>query len=66
MAVVAPGDSSSQTIIMPTTRWVIHWPIAMSGSSPKRDLIRKAIEFAPADPFIDSLGWAEFRPATRC
>ena len=27
-----------------------------------RDLIRKAIEFAPADPFIkDSLGWVEFR-----
>ena len=27
-----------------------------------RDLIRKAIEFAPSDPFIkDSLGWVEFR-----
>ncbi|MEO7159055.1 MAG: tetratricopeptide repeat protein, partial [Polaromonas sp.] len=27
-----------------------------------RELIRKAIEFAPADPFIkDSLGWVEFR-----
>ena len=27
-----------------------------------RDLIRKAIEFAPGDPFIrDSLGWVEFR-----
>ena len=27
-----------------------------------RDLIRKAIEFAPTDPFIkDSLGWVEFR-----
>jgi len=27
-----------------------------------RDLIRKAITFAPADPFIqDSLGWVEFR-----
>lgn len=27
-----------------------------------RDLIRKAVEFAPADPFIkDSLGWVEFR-----
>ena len=30
--------------------------------SEARDLIRKAIEFAPADPFIrDSLGWVEFR-----
>ena len=27
-----------------------------------RDLIRKAVEYAPADPFIkDSLGWVEFR-----
>jgi len=27
-----------------------------------RDLVRKALEFAPGDPFIsDSLGWAEFR-----
>ena len=27
-----------------------------------RDLIRKALEFAPSDPFIeDSLGWVEFR-----
>jgi tetratricopeptide (TPR) repeat protein len=27
-----------------------------------RELIRKALEFAPADPFIrDSLGWVEFR-----
>ena len=27
-----------------------------------RDLIRKALEFVPADPFIqDSLGWVEFR-----
>jgi tetratricopeptide (TPR) repeat protein len=27
-----------------------------------RELIRKAVEFAPADPFIkDSLGWVEFR-----
>lgn len=27
-----------------------------------RDLIRKALEYAPADPFIkDSLGWVEFR-----
>ncbi len=27
-----------------------------------RDLIKKALEFAPADPFIlDSLGWVEFR-----
>lgn len=27
-----------------------------------RDLIKKALEFAPGDPFIqDSLGWAEFR-----
>ena len=27
-----------------------------------RELIRKALEFAPSDPFIgDSLGWVEFR-----
>jgi tetratricopeptide (TPR) repeat protein len=27
-----------------------------------RDLIRKALEYAPSDPFIkDSLGWVEFR-----
>jgi tetratricopeptide (TPR) repeat protein len=27
-----------------------------------RELIQKALEFAPADPFIrDSLGWVEFR-----
>ena len=30
--------------------------------SEARDLIRKAVEFAPSDPFIkDSLGWVEFR-----
>ena len=31
-----------------------------------RDLIRKAIEYAPSDPFIqDSLGWVEFRMGNR-
>ena len=30
--------------------------------SEARDLIRKAVEYAPSDPFIkDSLGWVEFR-----
>ncbi len=31
-----------------------------------RELIRKALEYAPADPFIrDSLGWVEFRMGNR-
>ena len=31
-----------------------------------RDLIRKALEFAPDDPYItDSLGWVEFRMGNR-
>ncbi|MES2191337.1 MAG: tetratricopeptide repeat protein [Pseudomonadota bacterium] len=31
-----------------------------------RDLIRKALEYAPSDPFIrDSLGWVEFRLGNR-
>jgi uncharacterized protein HemY len=51
---------------MRTTRWASPSPNATCACRIAKQLIQKALEFAPGDPYItDSLGWVEFRMGNR-
>ena len=62
-APAAPGHrASSPTTTTPTTRSGYSLAERNVRLPEARQLIQKALEFAPGDPFIsDSLGWVEFR-----